>query len=90
MKVGLLGAGYIFDAHAKALTAISGVDIVAVSDQNIRRAEQGASRYGIGRVTGSLEELLSTGVDSVHVLLPPQLHERAARQIMDCFRTHAG
>jgi predicted dehydrogenase/nucleoside-diphosphate-sugar epimerase len=83
VKVGLLGAGYILDAHAKALRAIPGIEIAAVCDQNRRRAQQAASRYGISRVAGSLDELLSTGVDSVHILVPPQLHEQAARQVLE-------
>lgn len=86
MKVGLIGAGYILDSHAKALRAIEGVEIAAVCDQNSNRAQQAASRYGIGRVTGTLDELLSTGVDSVHILLPPQLHEQAARQVLESGR----
>ena len=67
MKVGLLGAGYILDAHATALRAIRGIEITAICDRNRARAQQAADRYGIGRTTGTLEELLSTGVETVHV-----------------------
>ncbi|HUQ38285.1 MAG TPA: NAD-dependent epimerase/dehydratase family protein [Aestuariivirga sp.] len=82
MKVGLLGAGYILDAHAKALLAIPGVEIAAVCDLSRRQAEQAAKRYGINRVTGNIDELLSA-VSSVHILLPPQLHEQAARRALE-------
>lgn len=86
VKVGLLGAGYILDAHARALGAIQGIEIAAICDQNATRAQQAAERYGIGRVTGTLDELLAAGVDAVHVLLPPQLHEQAARQVLEAGR----
>lgn len=83
VKVGLLGAGYILAAHVEALRATPGVDAVAIFDKNKRRAEQAASRYGIGHVCGSFDELLASDVDCIHILLPPQLHEQSARRAIE-------
>lgn len=53
---------------------------------NGKRAQLAADRYGIGRVTRTLEELLSAGVNAFHILLPPHLHEQAARQVLEAGR----
>ncbi len=83
LKVGLLGAGYIIDSHAKALKALSNVEIVAVCDRAIGRAEDAARTYAIPHVFGDLAEMLKLKLDVVHVLLPPNLHIDATRQILE-------
>jgi nucleoside-diphosphate-sugar epimerase/predicted dehydrogenase len=83
VKVGLLGAGYILAAHAKALSILPGVEIRAVCDVSRTRATQAAQAFGIPLVHGSLAELLESDCDVVHVLLPPFLHEDAARQLLE-------
>lgn len=83
-RVGFLGAGYIADWHAKALASVSGVELVAVCDQVPQRARAFAERFGVAGVHGSLESMLSEEkLDAVHVLLPPDLHFRAARAILE-------
>ncbi len=83
LKVGLLGAGYIVDSHAKALKTLSNVEIVAVCDRAIQRAEDAARTYAIPHVFGDLGEMLKLKLDVVHVLLPPDLHINATRQILE-------
>ena len=78
IKVGLLGAGYIFDSHANALAATPGVSIYAVCDQSRGRAAQAAARFNIPHVLGSIEELAASDCDVVHILLPPPPHIDAA------------
>ena len=82
LKVGLLGAGYILEAHAKALAAIDSVEMNAVCDVSRERAMQAAAAFAIPQVTTSLAQLLESDCDVVHVLLPPFLHEDTARQIL--------
>ena len=81
-KVGLLGAGYICEAHAKALNAIENVDLVAICDLSMPRAEKAARTFAIPQVCSSLNDLLNMDVDVVHILLPPNAHFETARQIM--------
>ncbi|MFO0887969.1 MAG: NAD-dependent epimerase/dehydratase family protein [Isosphaeraceae bacterium] len=86
IHVGLVGAGYIADWHARSLVTIPGVRLVGVCDTDTARARSLADRYGGAGVYGDLEEMLddqALGLDAVHVLLPPQLHEQAARAIVD-------
>src|SRR5260370_38695991 len=77
-KVGLLGAGYILDAHAKSLAATPGVLMHAVCDLSRDRAAQAAAKFDIPHVLGSIEELAASDCEVVHVLLPPALHIDAA------------
>jgi predicted dehydrogenase len=82
-RVGLLGAGYIVDAHVKALRALPHVKLAAVCDVSKSRAESAAAAYGIAQSFTSLADMLASGVDAVHVLTPPQLHTDLARQALD-------
>ena len=81
-KVGLLGAGYIVQAHARALAALDKVEIVAVCDVSQERASQVASAFGIPHAYTSVEQLLESECDVVHVLLPPFLHEDVTRRLL--------
>jgi predicted dehydrogenase/nucleoside-diphosphate-sugar epimerase len=82
LKIGLLGAGYIIDAHAKALRSM-GMEITAVCDQSRTRAQKAAEKFGIRSVFTSLDELLATDVDVIHILLPPHLHAITARRVLE-------
>ena len=83
LKVALLGAGYIAQAHGKALAAVPEAELVAVCDTSRSRAEEVASSFGDLRVLASLDELLVFDCDVVHVLLPPFLHEAAIRRLLE-------
>jgi nucleoside-diphosphate-sugar epimerase/predicted dehydrogenase len=82
-KVGLLGAGYILDAHAYALAAAPGVALHAVCDLSRARAQHAATKFGIPHVLGSIKELAASDCDVVHVLLPPALHIEAALAMVE-------
>jgi predicted dehydrogenase/nucleoside-diphosphate-sugar epimerase len=82
-RVALLGTGYIADWHAKALTSIRNVQLVAACDQKLDRARALAEKFDVPRVYSSLENLLAEEkLDSVHVLLPPDHHFQAAKAIL--------
>ncbi|RTL52728.1 MAG: NAD-dependent epimerase/dehydratase family protein [Rhodocyclaceae bacterium] len=85
-KVGLLGAGFILKAHAKALKALPEVSLVAVCDLAEEKAREAATAFGIPQVFTSLEQLLASDVEVVHVLLPPQLHGSATRALLESGR----
>ncbi len=82
-KVGLLGAGYILESHAKALAAVDGVSIYAVCDVSRSRARHAALKHGIPNVLASIEELAASDCEVVHVLLPPALHVEAAMALVE-------
>lgn len=83
LKVGLLGAGYILQAHAKAVRELPHASIHAVCDLSRARAQQAAEQYGAANVFTSVEDLARSDCDAVHVLLPPHLHADAAARLLE-------
>ena len=85
INVGLIGAGFIAEWHAKALRAVSGTRLAAICDRDAFRARAVAAKCGIPRSFASIDEMLQPGhgLDAVHVLLPPHLHDMAARQALE-------
>lgn len=82
-RVGLVGAGYIADWHAKVLPSVSRAHLVAVCDTAFGRAQALAARTG-AEAYDSLESMLaSANLDAVHILLPPDLHFAAARTALE-------
>ena len=72
------------DWHALALQSVAGVELVAVCDRAVGRAEALARKFGVAHVYGSLDEMLAAGgLDAVHVLTPPNLHFDAARAVLE-------
>ncbi len=82
-RVGLLGAGYIVEAHVKAVRALPNVTLQAVCDVSKSRAEAAALAHGIPAAFTSVDDMLRAGIDAVHVLVPPQLHTDLARQVLE-------
>lgn len=82
-KVALLGAGYIVDSHAAALKALPQVSLQYVCDSSAGRAGRAAQKFGIPNVVSSIEELVATDCDAVHVLLPPAAHLDAAFALVE-------
>jgi nucleoside-diphosphate-sugar epimerase/predicted dehydrogenase len=84
LEVGFLGAGFISDWHAGALRTVPGIRLAAACDRDEGRARALAARYGVDRVYTSLGEMLAgPRLDVIHVLLPPDVHARAAGEIID-------
>jgi predicted dehydrogenase/nucleoside-diphosphate-sugar epimerase len=88
-RVALLGAGYIADWHAQCLQTVAGVELVAVCDQALSRAQAVAAKFGIAHAYGSLEAMLAAEnqdgnkLDAVHILLPPDRHFAAAQTLLE-------
>ena len=74
-RIGISGAGNIFDAYAIGLARITDrVVITRVADIDLARAEQGATRYDIP-AWGTLDDLLADpDVDLVVNITPPTVH----------------
>jgi len=83
-RVALLGAGYIADWHAQALQSVEGVELAAVCDRFVAKAEALARKFGVPKVYGSLDEMLAAEkLDALHVLTPPDRHFDAARMVLE-------
>ena len=83
LKVGLLGAGYIVQAHASALAALDDVEMQRCA--TCRRSARARSRRPSASVMSHarVDELIASDCDVVHVLLPPFLHEDVTRRLLE-------
>ncbi len=54
----------------------------AIADLSPARAKAAAERFGCPNALGSLEDMIATGIQAVHILTPPQYHFEAARQAL--------
>ncbi len=82
-KVGLLGAGYIIDVHAKSLIHQGDKELLAVCDLSMDKAQNAADTYNIPHVFDSLDEMLKLDLDVIHVLLPPDSHAGVSEKIIN-------
>jgi len=82
-RVGLLGAGYIADYHARALREL-GRPAIAICDLNLSRAREAADRWSIPHAFDSLDAMLAgQRLDAVHVLTPPNHHAAVTRTLLN-------
>jgi len=76
LRIGVLGAARIAPAALlKPAGRVGGVNVSAIAARDPQRAQKFASKYGIGRVHTSYDDLIADpDVDAVYVPLPNSLH----------------
>jgi predicted dehydrogenase/nucleoside-diphosphate-sugar epimerase len=82
-KVAVVGAGYIADFHLDVLKETPDVELVAVCDVSQERAQSAAKRYGAAHAVTDLTELKGLGVDVAHLAVPPDLHVKLTRALLE-------
>jgi len=75
VRIGLIGAGAIARRHLGVLSALDGVELAAVCDSDLARAESVAAGAA---VYGSWQQLLEHPLDAVFVCTPPAVHAQPA------------
>jgi predicted dehydrogenase/nucleoside-diphosphate-sugar epimerase len=78
LRVGLVGAGYISEFHARAIQRVPNARIVGIADFAHSRAAALAGRFGIPKVFPTMEAMMDEGVDVIHILTPPDTHAQLA------------
>jgi len=73
-KIGIIGAGYVFKHHLRALKSLPSVEVAGVADLDFARAQSVTQQFNLLAAHASVESLLNSGVDVVHVLTPPASH----------------
>lgn len=82
-RVALVGAGNIAEAHAEALRGLKTIRLTAVVDPDQDKARAFAAKWRAGKVLASTDELVEAQLcDSVHVLVPPDLHRAVAEPLL--------
>lgn len=82
LRWAVIGCGVIANQMAQSL-ALAGRRLHGVCNRTQTKAEAFATRYGVERVYGSLEELcVDDGVDAVYVTTPHNTHIRYLRAVL--------
>jgi predicted dehydrogenase len=76
LRVGVVGVGHLGQHHARILSAMPGVQLVAVADARIEQAQVVASRCGTAAL-GDFRAMLDK-VDAVTIAVPTVLHREVA------------
>lgn len=75
IKIGLIGAGYISDYHARGLMQLPNVEITAVVSRSLESAEKFAKKYGIRNAYNNIQKvILDAEIDGVIISTPNQFH----------------
>lgn len=75
LKMGLIGAGGIAQAHMRALAGVEEIEVVAVADIVKERAEATAKRFGIPNVFDDYRKILEMeDVEAVNITTYNQAH----------------
>jgi predicted dehydrogenase/nucleoside-diphosphate-sugar epimerase len=77
-RVGLVGAGYISEFHARAIQRVPNARLIGIADVVNSRAARLASRFNVPKVFPTMEAMMNAGVDVVHILTPPNTHAQLA------------
>ncbi len=79
LRAGLVGLGIMGQNHARVLSTLSGVDLVAVADP------QGDSRRILPdhHIFSSIDDVISKGVDYCVVAAPTAFHEEISLKLID-------
>lgn len=76
MRIGLMGCGVVADfGHLPAIAATHGLELVALFDPILARAEVAASTFG-GRAFDDSESFFAMGLDAVVVTSPAPAHRQ--------------
>jgi predicted dehydrogenase len=74
MRIGILGAGFMGQTHARAYAKIPGVEIVAISSQHRDKAERLTAEVGGKAVTDDRMIIEDASIDAISNTLPTHLH----------------
>ncbi|RMF09440.1 MAG: gfo/Idh/MocA family oxidoreductase [Candidatus Neomarinimicrobiota bacterium] len=78
VAIGVVGVGHLGQHHVKHLSALAGVSLIGIYDQDLSRARTVAERHGT-RVFSSLTALLQD-VEAVSIVTPTSAHADVARE----------
>jgi 2-alkyl-3-oxoalkanoate reductase len=78
LRVGLVGAGYISEFHARAIQRVPNARIVGIADVVNSHATALGARFSIPKIFPTMKAMINEGVDVIHILTPPNTHAQLA------------
>jgi predicted dehydrogenase len=82
LRVGVVGAGLIAGCHVRAYTRTPGVEVVAVADPHVAKAQQLADTVGASAV-GDFDDVLALEPDVISICTPPRSHADLTIRALD-------
>jgi predicted dehydrogenase len=83
IKIGIIGAGGMGNAQARAFGKIKGCAVVAVCDVDVVKARKLAMEHSVGRTFDDVDTFLKYGnVDAVTNVTPDNLHKEVALKVL--------
>ncbi|MEM0383548.1 MAG: Gfo/Idh/MocA family oxidoreductase [Candidatus Caldarchaeum sp.] len=84
VRVAVVGAGFWGVNHLRVLKELSDVELVAVVDLDVGRAEKAAKRFGVASFFKHLDEMLKTvKPDAVTICTPSTTHAPIALKLLE-------
>lgn len=77
-RIGILGAGFMGATHARALAALPGVQVAAISSRSAEKAAALAAEVGAQPSTDAWAVLADPTIEAVSITLPTHLHREYA------------
>ncbi|MEI6845947.1 MAG: Gfo/Idh/MocA family oxidoreductase [Candidatus Firestonebacteria bacterium] len=82
VKVGIIGCGNISSTYLKNLKLFKAVDLVAVSDLDMEKAEAKAAEFNIARVLSTEKMLKDKEIELIVNLTVPKVHKEVALAVI--------
>jgi predicted dehydrogenase len=84
IKVGIIGAGFIGPVHIEAIRRLGFVQVYAIAEDGLERAQSLAKKLNIPKAYGDYKQLLNDpDIDVVHNCTPNHLHYGINKEIME-------
>src|SRR4051812_39183457 len=80
LRVAVIGVGHLGRHHARILSSLPGVELVAVVDTNAARAAEIGARVGTQALTEA--SLLRGRIDAVTIAVPTEQHHDVAMALL--------
>ena len=82
LKLACIGAGYFARFHLEAWQRIPGVELSAICDRDLSRAQEFAKTFRVPNVYGDVADLLAgEELDLVDIITPPESHAAISRVV---------
>ena len=82
LRIAVVGCGYISDIYLTNLPKFAGVEVCAVADLDMERAQAAARRHGVARVLPADAVYAHSGIDLILNLTHPAGHAEVARRAL--------
>ncbi|SDK72796.1 Gfo/Idh/MocA family protein [Halanaerobium congolense] len=84
LKVGIIGSGFIGEAHIEAIRRLNFVEVAALSEHDEKTAKKRAEELNISKYYGDYKELINDdNIDVIHNCTPNFLHFQINKEVIN-------